>query len=101
VSASDVLIPVIFFAAFMAYFAVRARRDGKPVRQWIDDRNHRTFTNLRPGWWIPHVAFALSAWTAIFIASGFKPVLFLALPVVVLWVPLWTLALRRLHGRTP
>jgi Na+/H+-dicarboxylate symporter len=99
VSASDVLLPVLFFAAFMTYFAVRARRDGKPVKQWIDDRNRQTSTNLRPGWWIPPVAFALIAWTAIFVGSGLKPLLLLALPVAVLWVPLGTLALRRLHRR--
>ena len=94
------LAPFAVFAAFMLLFWVRARRDGKDVNTWLRDRNRRTFTNLKPGWWKPHVAFALTAWTALFIASHFKLILLAFLPLVVAWVPFWTLVIRAFYRRS-
>src|SRR4051794_27998053 len=94
-------LPFALFVAFLGYFSLRARRDGMDTGAWIHERNRRTFTTpLKPGWWIPYVVFAGAAWTVLFVVSGFKLVLLVALPVVVLWVPLMTFGFRRLHRRT-
>ncbi|WP_445152077.1 hypothetical protein [Baekduia sp. Peel2402] len=100
-SALRTALPFAAFAVFMGYFTLRARRDGTSTREWINRRNRRAFTTpLKPGWWIPYVVFAAAAWTVMFVVSGFKLVLLAALPVVVLWVPLMTLAFRWFYGRT-
>ena len=93
-------LPFAAFAAFLAAFAVQGRRRGMSTRQYVDERNRRTITAPHaPRWWRVHVAWAARAWTVLFIASGFQLVLLAFLPVVVLWVPLVTLALRRSHRR--
>lgn len=97
----SIVLPFAAFAVFMGYFALRARRDGVSTKTWIDGRNRRTFTApLKPGWWIPYVVFAVAAWTVLFIVSGFKLPLLIALPVIVLWVPLGMLAFRWFYRRT-
>lgn len=94
-------LPFALFVAFLGYFSLRARRDGMETGAWIHERNRRTFTApLKRNWWIPYVAFAAAAWTALFVTSGFKLVLLAALPVIVLWVPLGTLAFRWFYKRT-
>jgi hypothetical protein len=93
-------LPFVLFAAFMVAFAIKGRRRGLTGRQYINARNRDTFTApLKPGWWRLHVAWAVVAWTVIFVASGFRLVLLAFLPVVVLWVPLWTLVIRRGYRR--
>jgi hypothetical protein len=93
-------LPFVVFAAFLAIFAIKGRRRGQTGRQYVEARNRETFTApLKPGWWRIHVAWALTLWTVLFVASGFRLVLLAFLPLVVLWVPLWTLVIRRGYRR--
>jgi hypothetical protein len=45
------LLPFAVFGLFIAYFAIRARREGKSVNQWLDERN--AATRYVPDWWKP------------------------------------------------
>jgi hypothetical protein len=66
----------------------------------LDDRNRRTFQNLTLRKLIPHIVFAALAWTLLFVVSGFKPILLVALPVVLLWFPAMGGAFRWWYRRT-
>jgi hypothetical protein len=85
--------PFIVFVAFLVLFAVRARRRGQSVNEYLRSRNRETFLNLRPGWWKPHVVFALVVWMVVWISSGFKLIVLVALPLVLVWVPFWGTAI--------
>src|SRR3954471_22490865 len=91
--------PFMVFGAFMLFFAFQASRRGQSVNDYLYARNRETFTNLKPGWWRLPVALAAAAWAVLRIASGFKLVLLVALPVVVLWIPVWTLVFRAYFRR--
>jgi len=65
----------------------------------VRSRNQETFRNLRPRWWTPHVVFALAAWAVVWVQSNFRPILLIALPLVVLWVPLWGTVFSRWYRR--
>jgi hypothetical protein len=91
--------PFLVFGVFMLLFAIQARRRGQSVNEYLYARNRQTFTNLKPGWWKLPVTFSALAWTAVWIASGLKPILLVALPLVVLWIPLWGLAFRAYFRR--
>jgi hypothetical protein len=93
------IAPFAVFGAFMLLFTIQARRRGQSVDDYLYARNRETFTNLKPGWWRLPVAFAAAAWAVLWIASGFKLVLLVALPVVVLWIPVWTLVFRAYFRR--
>lgn len=92
-------LPFIVFGAFMVVFAILARRRGQSVKDYLRSRNRETFLNLKPGWWKSHVAFAVVIWLVVWIGSGFKLILLVALPVVLLWVPLWGTAFRWYYRR--
>lgn len=91
--------PVIVFCAFVVGFAIQARRRGQSVNEYLWQRNRTTFRNLKPGWWKPHVVFAALGWTVVLVTVGFKLVLVAALPLVLLWVPLWGFVLRSYFRR--
>lgn len=91
--------PFIVFAGFTAVFVILARRRGQSVHEYLRSRNRQTFLNLRPGWWKIHVAFGLAIWTVVWISSGFKLILLVALPVVLAWVPFWGSVIRWYYRR--
>lgn len=91
--------PFIVFGVFMVVFAILARRRGQSVSEYLRSRNRETFLNLRPGWWKPHVLFALIVWTAVWISSGLKLIVLVALPLVLVWVPFWGIAIRWYYRR--
>lgn len=93
--------PFIVFGAFMLVFVILARRRGQSVNEYLRSRNRQTFLNLRPGWWKPHVAFGLAIWAVVWISSGFKLILLVALPLVLAWVPFWGTAIRWYYRRNP
>lgn len=92
--------PFIVFGAFMVVFAILARRRRQSVNEYLRARNRETFRHLKPGWWKPHVAFALVIWLIVWISSGFKLILLAALPVVLLWVPFWGSIFRWYYRRS-
>jgi hypothetical protein len=98
-SALNDAAPFLAFGAFLLLFMAQARRRGQSVSQYLTERNRGTFTNLRPGWWKVPVAFSVLAWTALWIASGFKRIALAVLPLVVLWIPFWGLVLRAYFRR--
>jgi hypothetical protein len=98
-SALNTAAPLVAFGAFMLIFAVQARRQGKSVKEYLHERNRHTFTHLRPGWWKLPVAFSAVIWAIFWIASGFRPIALVLLPVVVLWIPLWALVFRAYFRR--
>lgn len=44
--------------------------EGQGMNAWLRDRNRSRFTDLGPGRWKPHVAFALAAWAALFMRGA-------------------------------
>lgn len=82
-------LPFIIFGAFMLLFTVKARRRGQSVNDYLNARNRETFTNLKPGWWKLPAALSALMWAGLWVASGFRLILLVALPIVVLWIPVW------------
>ena len=78
------LLPFLVFAAFIAYFAWRGRREGMSARQWVDTQNRELFS--RPGWWKPAIilptAFCAVAVITGTVQAGFQW-WYLLIPVVV------------------
>jgi hypothetical protein len=79
----EVLLPFAVFGLFMAYFAVRARREDKSVNQSLAERN--AAAKYSPGWWKP-----AAIWTACLViffiayvtfAYGFRWQYLLAIPI--------------------
>jgi hypothetical protein len=91
--------PFIVFAAFMLLFSVRARRRGRSVNAYLNARNRETFTNPKPGWWKLPAAGSAVLWVVFWVASGFEAIALIALPVAVLWLPLWGLVFRAYFRR--
>jgi hypothetical protein len=61
----ELLLPLAVFAAFLAFFAVQARREGKSPQAWLADRN--AATTYSPGWWKP-AAVLITGMVTVFIA---------------------------------
>src|SRR4051794_38543698 len=93
-SAFNDAAPFVVFGAFMLLFAVQARQRGQSVNDYLYARNREAFASMKPGWWKVPVAFAAVLWAALWIASGFKPIGLVALPLVVGWVPFWGVVFR-------
>jgi hypothetical protein len=79
----EVLLPFAIFGLFMAFFLVRARREGKSVNQWLSERN--AATRYVPGWWKP-AAIWLACLMTFFIAYvsfeyGFRWQYLLVIPI--------------------
>ena len=70
----ELVLPLLVFGGFMAYFALRARREGVSTRDWIDNRNALTFG--RQGWWhgpaIVAALFVAAPLVAASIDQGFR-----------------------------
>jgi peptidoglycan/LPS O-acetylase OafA/YrhL len=79
----EVVLPFVVFGLFMAYFAMRARREGKSVDQWLRDQN--AAARYSPGWWKP-AAIWVACLVAFFIAyvsfdRGFRWQYLLVIPI--------------------
>lgn len=65
----EFVLPVVMFAAFMLFFAYRARREGVSAKEWIDKRNQETFA--KPDWRKPMATVIAFLGVVLLLSLGF------------------------------